>query len=77
VHYSLLSGNRTVIVEQDLIPLRAQATDDAREVALLEMGVVGRIDECTPAWCRINAGGYRGWLPKTALWGVGPDEILD
>jgi SH3-like domain-containing protein len=77
VHYSLLSGSRSVIVDADLAPLRAQATDNAREVALLEAGVIARIDECGPSWCRVTAGGYRGWLPKTALWGVGADEILD
>jgi SH3-like domain-containing protein len=77
VHYSLLSGSRTVIVDQDMAPLRAQATEDSREVALLEAGVIARIDECGPSWCHVDAGGYDGWLPKAALWGVGPDEILD
>ena len=25
----------------------------------------------------MNVGGYRGWAPKSALWGVGADEILE
>jgi SH3-like domain-containing protein len=77
VHYSLLSGVRTAIVDTDLAPLRARPDAAAPEVALLEAGVIARIDRCELAWCRISAGGYRGWVPKTAIWGVGADEILD
>jgi SH3-like domain-containing protein len=77
VHYSLLSGSRTVIVDQDLLPLRTSPDPDAPETARLEQGVIARLGRCDPGWCRIGAGGYRGWAPKTALWGVGADEILD
>jgi SH3-like domain-containing protein len=77
VHYSLLSGNRTVIVDQDMLPLRTRPQSDAPESALLESGVIARLGQCLPDWCRISAGGYRGWAPKTALWGVGPDEVRD
>jgi SH3-like domain-containing protein len=77
VHYSLLSGSRTVIVDQDMLPLRSRPEPDAPEVALLQIGVIARLGQCDLDWCRLTAGGYRGWAPKTALWGVGPDEILE
>jgi SH3-like domain-containing protein len=77
VHYSLLSGSRTVIVDEDMLPLRSRPEPDAPEVALLQLGVIARLGECAPDWCRLTAGGFRGWAPKTALWGVGADEILD
>jgi SH3-like domain-containing protein len=77
VHYSLLSGSRTVIIDQDLEPLYADASLDSRQVALLEAGVIARVEECTPGWCRLSAGGYRGWAPKTAFWGVAEGEVLD
>ncbi len=77
VHYSVLSGTRTVIVDQPLLPLRARPDERAPETALVEAGVVARIEECGPDWCRIGAGGYSGWAPKAALWGVGAAEILD
>lgn len=77
VHYSLLSGSRTVIVDEDMLTLRSRAEPAAPEVALLEQGVIARLDRCDPDWCRLSAGGFRGWAPKTALWGVGADEILD
>ncbi len=77
IHYTLLSGTRTVIVETDLAPLRQRPDDTAEIEARLEAGVVGRISRCTRDWCRIGAGGTSGWTRKTALWGVEPDEILE
>jgi SH3-like domain-containing protein len=77
VHYSLLSGVRTVIVERDLVALRARPQDDAPPTANVEAGVVARLGECRPDWCRIVADGYRGWVRKSALWGVTPDETRE
>jgi len=77
VHYSLLSGARTVIVDQDMQPLLAQPDVGAPQTALLEAGVIARLGECNSDWCWLSAGGFRGWAPKTALWGVGAEEIRD
>jgi SH3-like domain-containing protein len=77
VHYSLLSGTRTVIVDQDLLALQSRPDPAAPAIAKLEQGVVARLDNCNLDWCRLSAGGYRGWAPKTALWGVKPDEVRD
>ena len=77
VHYSLLSGTRTVIVDRDRLPLRTTPEDNAQEIALLEQNVVARLESCERDWCRLSAGGYGGWAPKDSLWGVGADEIID
>ncbi len=77
VHYALLSGVRTVIVEQDLLALRVKPDAGARVNAYAEAGVIARLEECDPAMCRISADGFRGWADKAALWGVAPDEIRD
>jgi SH3-like domain-containing protein len=77
IHYSLLSGVRTVLVQKDLLPLRRVAAPDAQVVANLEFGVIARLGKCNPDWCRITADGYSGWARKSALWGVDADEIRD
>lgn len=77
VHYALLSGTRTVIVDENMLPIRVRPDAAAPEAARLEAGVIARLGECEPDWCRISAGGYRGWALKTALWGVAADEIRD
>lgn len=77
VHYSLLSGSRTAIVEQDMLDLMSKPQKGTLVVARLETGVIARLDKCDPDWCRLSAAGYKGWARKTALWGVGAEEILE
>ena len=77
VHFALLSGVRTVLVERDMTTIHARPDDDAPVAAAFEAGVIARLGECLPDWCRISAGGYRGWARKTALWGVAADEVRD
>ncbi len=77
VHYALLSGVRTVLVEADMQSVYTSPDTGAPVTAHFEAGVVARLGTCSIDWCRISAGGYRGWAPKSVLWGVGPDEIRD
>ncbi len=75
IHYSLISGSRTVIVEEDMLGLFPRASADGQVVARLELGVIAELGKCEPNWCRVSAGGYRGWVPKTSIWGVEKNEI--
>ncbi|MEM9967360.1 MAG: SH3 domain-containing protein [Pseudomonadota bacterium] len=77
IHYSLLSGARTVMVEHNMLQLRVRPTPEARVAAILERGVVARLGGCDVRWCELRAGGYRGWAPKSRLWGVAAHEIRD
>lgn len=77
VHYSLLSGVRTVLVEKDMTELRARPDPAAPVVARLELGVVARLKACKAQWCRLDAGGFKGWAPRSLLWGVRPGEIIE
>ena len=77
IHYSLLSGTRTVLVQKDMLALRARPTPEARVLARAEAGVVARLGRCGPDWCQISAGGERGWVPKATLWGVSAAELRD
>ncbi|MGJ8621165.1 MAG: SH3 domain-containing protein [Yoonia sp.] len=77
VHYRMLSGARTVLTEGENIAMRTRPEPDAMERAILEPGVVARLEDCTPDWCELNAGGYSGWVPKANLWGVADAEIRD
>ena len=77
MHYALLSGVRTVMVEEDMIALRTKPEDEAAIRARAELGVVARLGKCTLDWCQRSAGGQRGWVRKRSLWGVTPEEIRD
>jgi len=75
VHYSLLSGVRTVIVEDDMTELHARADAKSAVVALAEAGAIAKLGDCSIDWCEISAEDADGWVPKTAIWGVDPKEI--
>lgn len=77
VHYALLSGVRTVLVEHDMVRVFSRADATSPVKANFELGVVARLGKCDPDWCRISAGGYRGWVQKSDLWGVAPRELRD
>lgn len=77
VHYTLLSGERTVLIDQDQTPVRSRPEAAAPEIAVFEQGVVALLGACEINWCRIEAGGYKGWALKTALWGVDAGEIRE
>jgi SH3-like domain-containing protein len=77
MHYALLSGVRTALVAHDMTQLRARPQEGARELALLELGVIGTLRHCDPDWCEVDFDGMSGWVPKSALWGVAPDEVID
>jgi len=77
VHQSMLSGERTAIVTKENEMLRDRPADEAKAIARLEPGVIGAIETCADAWCRLRAGGYTGWLRRSAIWGVYPDETFE
>lgn len=77
VHYSLLSGTRTVLVEKDMLTLHARPDPGAPVMVALEMGVVARVSACEGEWCLLRSGGYKGWAPKARLWGVRASEMFD
>lgn len=77
VHYSLLSGSRTVIVTEKTIDVFSRPDPSSMVEARFEEGVIARIVKCSQDWCSIAASGYDGWALKSGLWGVGPDELID
>lgn len=77
MHFGLLSSTRTVLVTEDMAPLRNSPDEGAAVVARAETGVVARVLACRPDWCRIRSDGLSGWVPKTALWGVDAAETFD
>lgn len=78
VHQMLLSGVRTVIVTAtEPVPLRPEPEEGGRPRAILETGVIAKVEACSRDWCEVEAGGASGWLPRSTVWGVGPDEEIE
>lgn len=77
VHYSLLSGVRSVLIDAEMAELRALPDTAAEVVLKAERGVIAKVVECSPDWCRLSIDGDKGWVLKSALWGVDPGEIIE
>jgi SH3-like domain-containing protein len=77
VHYALLSGTRSALVTLDMAEFRSAPDREAEVMAQAEMGVIARVLECASGWCRVSAGGERGWIERSALWGVAPGEVIE
>lgn len=77
MHYSLLSGVRTVIIEENMLNIHARPDDGAPIEAALQRDVIARLGKCNPDWCQLRSGGFRGWAPKVYLWGVAASELRD
>jgi SH3-like domain-containing protein len=78
IHQSLLTGERTALVRSDqMTPMQEGSSYTTRMVARLEPGVVGRIQKCTKQWCKLEAGGYRGWIERKFLWGIYDHEVIE
>lgn len=76
VHQQMLSGRRYGIVTGEIRALRREPDRESVAVARLEPGVIGRLLECRDAWCRMEAGGFRGWIARAEIWGTEPNEVL-
>ncbi|MFC2980210.1 SH3 domain-containing protein [Roseicyclus marinus] len=77
VHYTLLSGERTAIVEAARLPLYQRPDTGSMIRAEAERGVIGSLRECHGDWCEMEVAGFRGWVEVNGLWGVDPGESFD
>ena len=78
---SLLSGKRTALVAPwrrgEMFALRGKPNESADQVAKLQAGVQGSVRKCDAVWCRVSGDGFDGYIQKTLLWGVYPDEVFE
>jgi SH3-like domain-containing protein len=76
VHERMVTGRRAVIVRGQIRALHEKPRADSDVVAKAEPGVIARLLECEPQWCRIEADKVTGWLKRDELWGVYANETV-
>lgn len=77
IHYTLLSGVRTVVFEDDKTELHSRPDDKAPATALADAGALARLGKCSIDWCSVKAEDASGWVRKTKIWGVDAQETRD
>jgi SH3-like domain-containing protein len=66
---NLLSDARTALVTGETRPLRERPSLDAPILWRAEAGVVGKLSDCVPGWCRIDVLGRIGYIEADHIYG--------
>jgi SH3-like domain-containing protein len=73
---AMLSDQRTVLVMgQDRAQIH-QSASGGKVVGLADPGAVATLKSCTATDCQIRGGDIDGWISRSRVWGVGPDEVF-
>ncbi len=78
VQRPLLTSRRTFVVQGEQRNLRRRPDDQAEAAAHLRPGVIGSLRRCEAgsAWCEARVGDHSGWIKRSEIWGVMPDEVI-
>ncbi len=76
VHQSMLRGRRHALVVGAERLLRRAPEVSAAGLALVEPGVIARLLRCAGDWCEVEVQSLEGWLKKSEIFGVYPEEKL-
>jgi len=69
IHIALLSKKKSAINIKNNSILFKKPTIYSKPIVKLETGRLVLIKKCKPKWCKVNSGGYVGWIIKSSLWG--------
>jgi SH3-like domain-containing protein len=72
----MVTAKRSVIIDGAVRELHRQPDAASPVIARAEPGVIAKLLELQGPWCRIEAGGYKGWVQRTEVWGIFAEEIL-
>jgi len=70
IHKRMLAEGSTAMVTRTVI-LASSTARNAEGVAELGKGVLVEVNSCDSTLCEVEAAGYRGWMPRSSLWGAG------
>jgi SH3-like domain-containing protein len=77
VQEHMVGAKRTVIVAKGAVrPVHRLPDPASAEVARAQPGVIARLIECRGLLCRIETDDISGWMRRSDIWGVLPDETV-
>ena len=69
IHTALLSKKKSAINIKNNSVLYKKPTIFSKPIVKLESGRLVLIKKCKDKWCKVETGGYYGWIIKDFLWG--------
>ncbi|MEB3702256.1 SH3-like domain-containing protein [Candidatus Bealeia paramacronuclearis] len=77
VHRNMLMGKRTAWVMNSDVSLFSTAQENTTILARLEKGLLIDLQKCEGLFCQVKTEGVKGWVKRTDLWGVYPNEKVN
>ncbi len=70
IHISQLSKKKAAIVIDDKLIIFSSSTMYSNPKVILSKGRLVKVKKCKNDWCKVETGGYKGWVKKESLWGL-------
>lgn len=79
VHQQMLTGHRMGYVTLDRAKLFKSADEASGISAGLQQGVLVKLLKCPKqsSFCKVETGGYQGWIKRSDIWGIYPAESIE
>ena len=74
---SVLSLRRMALVTDGSAKIYARASEQSNVIAIAERNALLELQACPSAMCKVAKDSIRGWMKRSALWGVLATEVLD
>ena len=76
MHGAGLSLRRMAFIHEGVAKIYQQDNSESGVVAVAEKNALLELESCPKNWCRVTTDTVKGWVQRTAIWGVLKDEIL-
>ena len=70
IHVSQLSKKKAAITIDDDQLIFSKPSIYSKPSAIIKKGRLCIIKKCKSNWCKVEVGGFKGWVKKEALWGL-------
>ena len=77
MHGSVLSLRRMALVVNGTARMHRDPDENSKVLAVAERGALLELQSCPADWCKVASENVRGWMPRSAIWGLRKGEALD
>lgn len=77
VQSTMLCGKRHAVIHEPEVILYTQADCKSCPLVRLQGRLVVDLLKCHDDWCQVRIFDFKGWLKRTSLWGLYPQEAIN
>jgi SH3-like domain-containing protein len=76
MHGAGLSLRRMAFIHEGMTKIYRRDNGESGVVAVAEKNALLELESCPKNWCRVKTDTVKGWVQRTAIWGILRDESL-